>query len=332
MADNYIGKDVRVGVALNAETLGVTFDGTPGDYDCMKLVKGGSCKIDHICAKAPVEETGIVSEDHETGGLLHKISLDLVMSYSFREKYFQLYNGAVAATVGAAAPYTHTLTLAKKVLNGSFFVEYAKQSGQANEFIHDTYSNFVVTNLEIKEAVEAFALLSVTGIATGMVHTATQASLTSVETTERLSWKHFQPTLDGGTDYRLGDISASLGAALAEGAFDHAAATPTTQDGNWYNGNLTVGYTADVRMNDDSYGLSSDPAALWDGANEFKWDNGLAAGDNKQFVLTFGNSFHDTPSETMGEPGRVTQSMSLTAEGGTTPIIGIVFINSRATV
>jgi len=330
--DYYIGKDVRIGVAINAEVSGISFNGTPGSYDCMKLQKGNSCKIDHINAKTPVEETGIVSEDHETGGLLHKISLDLVMSYSKREKFFQLYNGAVAATVGGSAPYTHTLTLAKKVLNGSFFVEYAKQSGQPNQFIRDTYDNFVITGIEIKQAVEQFALLSVKGFCTGMVHSTAQSSLTSTSTTERLSWKHFSPTLNGTSTYRLGDIGVSLGASLAEGEFDHAAGTPTSQDGNWYSGNLSVGYTADVRMNDSSYALSSHPAILWDGTNEYKWDNGKAAGDNRQFVLTFGNSYIDTPNEAMGEPGRITQSLSLTAEGGSTPIIGIVFINASATV
>jgi len=54
--DIYKGDDVRIGLAVNAETSGLTFDGTPGSYDCVKV---NSVKIESRTGKEPIKDATI---------------------------------------------------------------------------------------------------------------------------------------------------------------------------------------------------------------------------------------------------------------------------------
>lgn len=333
MANDYhIGQNVRVGVAINAEVAGMTFGETPGTYDCMKLVTGGAFKVEHRNAKVEVDEVDVDPTAVVVGGLIHTITVDVVMSYSYREKFFQLLMGGAIATVGAASPWTHTPALVDKLLNGSIFVEYTKQSAQANHIIRETYNNFVVSAISLKASPEGYAVLSVSGVSTALVRVTNQASLTTVNETEPLEWDHLSVVLDGATTVRCGDVGFDLGASLAEGEFDHAPATPAVQDGNWRKGPRTVGWNVVTRQDDSAYSLRVDVGAMWAGANSFTWNNAAAVGANRQFIIVFGDSYLDSVGDTAGVWGRFMTPLSLKALSGTTPRIAVDFINGRSTI
>ena len=329
--DYYTGDNVRIGVGINAEVAGMTFDEAVGTFDCMKIVSGGGCTIEHVSTPTEVDELDTDPTDVIFGGEIHKISCDVVMSYSGREKIFQLWAGGIVAPAGVG-PYVHAMSVVKKLLNGGFFVEKSKQSAQANEYIRLTYANFVVGDIALSASPEGYATLSFSGIATGKARITNQASLTTVLDTEPLSWKHLEVSLNGTTTYCVGDVNFSLSAALAEGIFGHGC---TTQNGNWRSGQKGVGWGMTVMQTDASYPLAEEPTGFWTGVNYLKWNNAdtTPVTDEREFKITFGTSYHDgSISRSHGGWGRVPLPLSLKTLEGATARVAVEFTNARVTI
>ena len=74
----FVGQNARLGVAVNAESSGETFGGTPGDYEVFKLKPGGF-KVEERCAKQYVEEVDVDPRDIITGGVYYTITFDCVL-------------------------------------------------------------------------------------------------------------------------------------------------------------------------------------------------------------------------------------------------------------
>jgi hypothetical protein len=328
--DIYEGDDVRVLLAINAAAAGITFDGVPGAYDCVKVNK---VTIEDRTGKEPIKDAGIFPSGVIYGAEFHTITVEKYLSYSYDEFVFQLYNGGAISTVGAAAPYTHTLALVQKLLNGSFAIEYIKQSGLINEVIKQTYANFVITAAEIKESPEGAAMLSYSGFSTAKVRIINQAALTAAETLQPVSWRNLQVVLDG-TATDVGEIGIALAKSVVEGDVQHSATTPATQKYNANTDKMSVGYTAEVIMSDATHILVAKTGEPWTGANTFTWNNDVAAGGNCQIIFTLGDSELDSPSGVYGALGVQKQALSLKAyhDAGGTAIIGIQFINARVTI
>jgi len=325
----FTGENCRVGIAINAFTDGCNFDGTPGTYDVQKLAPGG-LTIEARNEKAPVELNNVDIQDYVVGGLYYTWTLETPMSYSYQEKWWQLaLCDEEIETAGVSAPYSHTITKADKVIFGSLKVQYADQCAAENTIIQELYSNAAVTAISVSESPEGYAMLTVSGVAVSLSRSTTEASLATAQDHEFLSWRHFSPELNNGRDYRLGDISVDYSQSLTEGEFDHAGSTPATLDFVAFAGQREVGWGFDLRMDSDAYSLIEDLETLWDGDNIYAWDNGAATTANRTCTITFGDSYMNGRPRTYAELGRETCSVSMLAQDGTTPSIGIVFENAR---
>lgn len=328
----YIGDNVRVGVAVNAESSGMTYGGTPGTYDVFKLAAGGGISIEPRVAKERVDEVDVDARDVIFGGLGYTITMELIGSYSYREKLFQLISGGAISTTGASAPYAHAVALADKLLFGSLKLEYTDQAEQANEVVNEVYSNFCVTALSLKESPEGYLQMTVSGVASALTRTTNVAALTAVNNSEPISWSHLTVSLNGATTYKVGDISVDITADIVADEFDHAATTPALLPGIFRSGHREVGWSVDVRMDSSAYTLTADTGTTWTGANSFTWDNGAATTANRKLVLTFGNSYIETSSHGIKGWGRQTRTVPLKALDGSTRCIAIVCHNARTTI
>lgn len=328
--DIYEGDDVRVGLAINAAAAGITFDGVPGAYDVVKVNK---VTIEDRVGKEPIKDAGIFPSGVIYGAEFHTITVEKYLSYSYDEFVLQLHHGGVIATAGAAPPYTHIPTLVQKLLNGSFFIEYTKQSGQVNEVIKQTYANFVITAVSIKESPEGAAMLSYSGFSTAKVRITNQAALTAAETLEPVSWRSLQVSLDG-TAFDAGEIGIELTKSVVEGDVQHSATTPATQKYNANTDKMGVAYTAEVILADNTHVLVAKTGEKWTGANSFTWNNGAAGAANRQIIFVFGDSELDSPSTAYGALGVVKQTLSLKAyhDAAGTAILHVTFINARVTI
>ena len=327
----FIGDNVRVGVAINAETSGMTYGGAPGTYDVMKLATGGGFKVEPRNAKTRVEEIDLDARDVIVGGLYYTITMELVGSYSYREHIYQLIMGGAIGTTGAG-PYTHAQALADKLLFGAIKLEYTDQAEQASEVITEIYSNFAATALSFKESPEGYLTMTVSGIASAMTRAINVASLSTVQNTEPISWAHLSPSLNGTTTYHIADIGIDLGVKLSEGEFDHAATSPALLPGIFRAGPRELGWTVGLRMDAAAYTLSGDTTALWTGANSFTWNNGAATTSNRQLVITFGTSYIDSAGRTQGAFGRETRPLNMKALDGSTRFLAITTINALTTI
>jgi hypothetical protein len=326
----FIGDNVRVGVAINAATAGVTYDGTPGTYDVMKLAPGG-IKIEPRNAKTRVEEIDVDARDVITGGLYYTITMELVGSYSYREHIYKLLMGGAIGTSGSG-PYTHAQALADKLLFGAVKLEYTDQAEEANQVITETYANFCVTALSLKESPEGYMTMTVSGIASALTRATNVASLSTVQNTEPISWAHLSLSLNGATTYHIGDLSIDLGAKLSEGEFDHASTTPALLPGIFRAGPRELGWSIGLRMDSTARALCEDTTASWTGANSFTWNNSAATTSNRQLVITFGTSYIDSVSHGPYAWGRQTSTLNMKALDGTTRFIAITTINALTTI
>jgi hypothetical protein len=325
----FIGDNVRIGVAINAEVNGCTFGETPGDYDIMKIASGGALDIVERTPVSVVEELDVDPRDMSIGGTYYTISFDAIFSYSYREKLFQLFLGGDINTAGAD-PYTHTFDREDELLFGSFKVEYSDECAEADEFISDTYSNFAVTAITLTLEAEGTVKMSVSGIATELAHSETVASLSTVNHSEVVHWSHFAPEIDDGEDYRLGDISVELTQALTEGDFDLARADYDTMDFVGRDGFRETKWGFTVRMDSDAYDLVT--ARILDGVNEFAFDNGEAGADNRQCTITLGTSYREGLPRKLGLWGSESAGITLQAMDGSTAAFDIEFVNGRVTI
>lgn len=327
----FTGENVRIGVAINAETDGCTWDGTPGDYDFMKLATGGAVKVEVRNSKSYVEELDVDPRDVVVGGLYYTITMDLVLSYSYREKLFQLIAGGAIATAGAG-PYTHSYAKADKLLFGSLKLEYADQCADANTYIYEVFDNFCVNSFAISESPEGYATFTVSGLSNAMTRTTTNASLDAVNHSEPCMWSHLTVSADGTTTYHMGDISFEITSPLTEGDFAHAATTPATLDHISRNGFRETKWGFTLLMDADAYSLIENVDAVWDGANSYAWNNGAAAAANRQLTITMGNSYMEGRPDIHGTWGVRRGDVSLMAVDGTTPSFDFEIINGRATI
>lgn len=328
--DYYTGDNVRALLAINAEVSGMTFDETPGDYDCHKVVAGGGITIEHMNNKLEVDENDVDPLDMIPGGEAHKITVERYLSYSFCEKIFQLWFGGDITTTGSG-PYKHEQDSVQKILNGSFAVEYTKQSAQVNEVVKETYSNFVVTNISVSHAPEDAAKLTYTGFATGKARTTTQAALTTENDTEIVSWSHLEVSLHGSTAYHLSEVHFDLGAPVKEGEYDFGS---TSQDGNWRDGRKAVSWGMTVMFTETSESdLMASPEALLDGTNYILWNNGGAAAAEREIKVTFGTSYHEGGiSIGHGNWGRVPVPLKLKVLGAGSDRVDLYTENGRTTI
>jgi hypothetical protein len=326
----FIGQNGRLGVAVNAEASGETFGGTPGDYEYFKLAPGGF-KAEERCAKQYVEEVDVDPRDIITGGIYYTVTFECVMSYSYREHLFRLITGGAISTENTD-PYEHTFANADKLLFGALALEYTDQAANANEIIKETFSNFCVTALTLSESPEGYVKMSVSGLATALTRVTNQASLSTVQNSEPVSWSHFTPSLNGTTTYHLGDINIELAQEVTEGEFDHAATTPATLDFVGRSGQRTLKWGFDIRMDSAAHTLLASQATVWDGANSFTWDNGGTTTAKRTLTITFGDSYQEGFPRTQVSWGRETASVSLMVKDGSTAFIAVVIENMRTTI
>lgn len=327
----FIGQNARVGVAINGESSGMTFGGTPGSYDYMKLASGGGFKVEERCAKQVVEEIDVDARDIVTGGIYYTLTIDLVLSYSYREKLFQLFMGGALSTSGSG-PYDHAIAKADKVLFGAIAFEYSDQAAQANEIIKEIYTNFAVTAISLGESPEGYVTMTVSGIATGRTRTTNEASLSTVQNSEPVSWSHLTATLNGTSTYHLGDLSVELSQSLTEGEFDHAASTPATLDFVGRAGQREVKYGFDIRMDSSAHTLLASQATQWTSANSFVWNNSGGGAAEREVSLVFGDSYQEGFPQTMAAYGRETASISMIALDGSTAILDVDIKNGRSSI
>lgn len=330
MSGYYVGQNVRAKVSINAADVsaGITFDGTPGTADVFK-VTGSGFTWEPRNVKTIVEEIDVDPNDVVIGGLYYTITIESVLSYSYRENLFRLIACGAISTTGT---YDHAFAVEDFVLFGEAAVEYTDEAAQANEIIEEAFANFAVTAFSISESPEGYATLSVSGIATGLSRTKTQASLSTVQDTEVVSWSHFCPTLNGTATYRVADIGFDWAAALTEGEFDHACTTPATLSFVGRSGMRDLGWNFGLRMDTSAYDLIADTTALWTSANSFVWNNGLSSTDEREISLIFGDAYIDSTSAPTGAWGRQTREVSMKSLDGTTPIINIDIKNARTTI
>jgi len=322
----FIGQNARVGVAINAEVDGTTFGQTAGSYEYLKI-KAGGFTYEPRNNKSIIEELDVDPTDYVVGGLYYTWTLTTVMSYSYREKLYELIMGGAITSAGAA-PITHTFALADKVKFGSLAVEYSDQKANSGEIIKEVFANACVTAISISESPEGNAEMTVSGLATAMTRT-TNNTLSSVTDTEPVKWNHFTPTLNGTTTYRLGSIGFDIGASLSEGDFDHAATAPATLNFIGRSGVRDVSWKFDIRMDAAAYTLTGDTTAEWTGDNKFVWNNGGAGASERELSIQFGDSFIDSASRPIGAWGRETRSVSMKATNGTTDVLAVVMKNTH---
>ena len=333
----FVGRNARCLCAVNAATAGVTFGGTPGAYECMKIATGGGFKVEPRNAKLVVDEVDVDPRDIVTGGIYYTITVDLVGSYSYREHILQLIAGG-AISSGVSAPYVHTFANADQVLCGAIAIEYSLQSAQASAIIKELYTNFCVTAISFSESPEGYLTMSVSGIATALERTTDETALTTVNHSEVISWSHLTASLNGTTTYRLGDVGIELAAALTEGEFDHAAATPAVLNFIGRSGMREVKYSFGLRMNEQAQALIGTVSTAWTGANSFVWNNSGTAAAERELSFVFGVSYIEGAGAAIGGWGRETRPITMRAidratgvdEG--TSIIAIKVTNARETI
>jgi len=331
----YIGTNTVVGVGINADNGGSTYGGAPAGFDYFRIKPGGF-KYEPKNAKNVVEELDVDPTMVCVGGLYYTWSLECVMSYSYREQLLQLIAGGSISDAGAG-PYEHTVALADQLLFGGIEVYYTDQT---ETWVKEVFENCAVTAVGFSQDAEGALQLSVSGIATGMSRSASSFA-GSIADTEPICWRDFGQTgtvstadfsLDGVTDRRIASLSCDVGASISEGDFDMAASTPAALSFLGRSGARDIKWGFDIRMDADSYTLIDATDTVWDGDNIFAWNNGQAAAAERAFVLTFGDSYVDGASRTLGAWGRETRSISLIAKDGTTGIIDFYFVNGRSTI
>ena len=327
----FVGQNARCLCAINAATAGVSFGGTPGDYECMKIATGGGFKVEPRNAKAIVEEVDVDPRDIVTGGLYYTITADLVGSYSYREHLLRLIAGGAITTAGTG-PYVHTFVNAGNLLFGAIAIEYTDQGAAENTIIKEIYTNFCVTAISFSESPEGYLTMSVSGIATALTRTTDETVLTSVQNSEVISWSHLTASLNGTTTYHLGDVGIELASSLSEGEFDHAATTPTTLDYIGRAGMREVKWNYGLRMDAAAYTLISDVTTAWKSANSLVWNNGGTTTSERELSFVFGKSYIEGAGATHGAWGRETRPISMRAVDGTTAVIAIKATNARVSI
>jgi len=327
----FIGQNARVCITIQNEVAatGSTFDGTvtEDNYTCVKIKAGGfSYNIRN--SKSLVDELDVDLSDYVTGGKYFTWSLELPLSYSNREKFFRLWAGGSISTSEAPAPYTHTQSLADKVLFGALRLEYTEQGAQEDEVIFETFTNVAVSAISISQSVGKSADMTVSGIATARARTTTNASLTTVQSTEAVKWTELTATLNGASTYRLGSVKGDLDASLVEGEFDLATTTPTVLPFIGRSGHRGVKWNFNIRMDDSAHSLMGDPTTEFTGTNSLVWNNGEADGDEREISITFGDSYIDSVSRNPTSWGRESCSINMVSLDKSPALIQLTTTNS----
>lgn len=326
-----IGENTRVKVAINAATAGVTFDGTPGSYDCHRI-KSGGFKYEERYPKTPLEEALIFQRDHVLGGKILTWTNEMEWSYSYREKWLELVMGGTIGTTGASAPYTHTEDLVQQLKNGSVIVEYTDQAAQANEVFSDTFANAVVTAFSLSVEVGGSWKATISGLASERTHAENGASLTTVQETEKIPWHHVAPTIDGSA-VTIASFNLDWNSPLDEAPFGMTATNPATPFGNFRSGMVALTWGAKFFADSTVLASIGTTGTLWDGENSLVSNNGGASTAEREFGLTIGDSYITGAPRTLGNPGKELIEVKLQAQHGTSPeLLAAYFKNARASI
>lgn len=326
----YMGKNAHVGVAINADNGGVTFDGTPGDYDHIPIKKLAVTPRED---KTYNEGLTVNQEDYCRGGRYYTLVLEVELSYAYQEKLIQLALGGEINTTGSD-PYDHDIAIADELLMGSLILEYGDQAAAADEIVAETFANIVVTGMEIKHDTQGFATATFNMVSSGMTRVNNQAAFTSTETLERIKFRHLAPTLNGTGTHRLGNVSVAVNQPVSEGEFDFAATTPETVD-FWQRGGVReVTGSFDIPSTSASYDEVDDGDTEWDGTNTLVWNNGESGTDEREFKITMGHLVVEDPGRSYESLGRVIHAgVSVRAmHSSGTPSINIDVKNGRSSI
>lgn len=324
-----IGQNAVLGIALQDETSGTSFGQSPLTYDYIRIKPGGF-KYKPENAKNIIEELDVDPNFVCVGGLYYTWSAEMVMSYSYREKWFMLLLGGTD-TYAAGPPMTHEITAADKVRYGSINFIYTDEAAQDSLWASKVFANVVVTSLGLKLSPEGEMTLSVSGIASSMTPVRNFAGQSvTVRTTEPICWNPgtFTPTIGGTTTYRLSDFALDCGAPMQEGEFDMAASTPAAMSAILRSGMRDVKWTVGMRA-DSAVDTLVTAVGTALSSNSFSWDNGTVGAGQRQFLLTLGTSYIDGASRTLGEWGRESVSMACVAKDSASPrIMTVKFTNA----
>ncbi len=329
MMPQIIGSNTRLKVAINAETSGMTFDGTPGTYDCMRI-KSGGFKYNVRLPKNAVEEAMVFRRTHTKGGKIVTWTADVEWSYSYRELFLELLMGGAIDDSGASVPYTHLEDLVQKLKCGSIVVEYTDQAEQVNEVMSDTFANSVITALSLSCEVGGSLQGTISGLASAHVHAENVDALTTVQETEVISWEHAAITINGTGSYYFSKFSMDANAPMEEAPFGMSATAPAVAFGMFRKGPLDL--TWSVGMWADSAVLAEigDTGTDWTGANSAVFNNGGATTAEREFSIVLGHSVIEDAPRTMGNTDLEPIEIKLTAEHAADPeLITAYFKNAR---
>jgi hypothetical protein len=326
-----VGHNSRLLVAINAATAGVTFGGAAGTADCIRI-KSGGFKYEDRLPKTPLEEATVFKRDHVKGGKIITWTMDVEWSYSYREKLDQLIQGGAIVTTGAAVPYTHTEEIVTKLLNGNLKVQYTDQAAQPNEVFQDEFPNAVVTAFSHNVEVGTTLSGTLSGIASSREHLENVASLATVMETEKISWLHNAPTLDGVSTYILGSFNLDLNAALDEAPFGMAASSPAIPFGNFRKGGFTLDWG--VKLFADTAILAQiNVDSDWTSPNQMLFNNGGLNIEEREYSITPGDSYVVNAPRVLGNAGMEPVDVKLHAEHHSgTPLIVTHYKNARVTI
>ena len=322
----YIGQNAFVGIALNTITNNESFDGAPGAYTYFKIKPGGFSANTKV-SKNIIDELDSDPIDFVTTGKSYGITINTYLSYSYREKFIKLFMGDDLTEAGAG-PYTHTFALADKIQFGAVKIIYTDEVSTMSSAVTETFTNFYVSGITFSGNIGGNVEMSISGGATTMTRTTgVDCSGFSIQETEPVHWTHLTPTINGSSAYHLGKVGINLSNNLSEAEFDHADTTPATLSWIGRSGQRSVKWSFDLRHDSTAYSLIGDTTSSITGTNTLVWNNGEAAGAEREISFTLGDSILDAQSRSLGAWGRETRSVSCTAINSNEAVLAVVTTN-----
>jgi len=321
-----MGDSVRVLVAINASG---EQEGTPGDYDCFKILRGSGFNFNHgQGVESPSETATVDILDFISGGETFSINFEKLLSYSYGEKLRELAMCEDISTTGASVPYSHENELAQALKYGQIAVEYDDSDGTLHRL---DFPDSVVTAYSVTSTPEGEAKEIVSVFSKKPTHS-TPGSLATVQTTEVVMWDDLIAMMNG-VETRCGDMSINLSQPVNEGDFMHGA-DATEQDFIGRSDQRVIEWDAELLLTPDlAATLLDDRATEWDGENSFTFNNGASSTDEREIKFTLGVSRMTDAPWTVGEFGRVRAGVSFRAKhSSATSALNVVAKNARVTI
>lgn len=278
--DWYLGDATAIGVTIQAPATNGSWGGTAHTLRYFRPMQGtGSITIGSEWT--PLETLDTDPAAFSKGGRQVAGSFSVPLSYAYHEGLYRLVTGDTSVTPGGSDPYTHAMTLAQRILYGTFVYYWENYKGVRYQILID---NCVVTQATITQTAQQRPVLAVSWV--GQTPTdSTPGAAPTLVALEYPDWDECTLTTSSAVQV-VTDITLDITQPAKEGDFGMASDEDPDVVFLGRGGQRAITLNVTGGLDDDIDGIMRDGDAIT--TNTLVWDNGEATTDNRKISIALG--------------------------------------------